>query len=88
MAAKHRALEEVVFCVAGRMEIAVDDGRQRRTFVLDDPRRGLYLPPMIWYDIGGFSSDTVYFAFASREFEESDYIRDRDEFGRLVRATV
>ena len=84
----HRTLEEVVFCLGGRMEITVDDGQHRRTFELDDPRRGLYLPPMVWYDIGNFSSGTVYLAFASREFEEGDYIRDRDEFRRLAQAVV
>jgi dTDP-4-dehydrorhamnose 3,5-epimerase-like enzyme len=84
----HRTLEEVVFCLGGQMEIAVDDGRQRRTFGLANPRRGLYLPPMVWYDIGSFSPGTVYLAFASREFEESDYIRHRDEFQRLAQAAV
>src|SRR4051794_35004282 len=47
----HRALEQVVFCIAGRMELMIDDGRERRVEVLDDPRRGLYLPPMVWHDI-------------------------------------
>jgi len=84
----HRALEEAVFCLAGRMELTVDDGRQRRRIVLDDPRLGLYLPPMVWHDIGGFAPGTVYAALASAEFEEADYIRDRAEFLRAARAAV
>ena len=84
----HRVLEQAVFCLAGRMEIVVDDGARRREFVLDDPRRGVYLPPMVWHDIGGFSPGTVYLALASAEFDEGDYIRDRDEFLRTARAAV
>jgi dTDP-4-dehydrorhamnose 3,5-epimerase-like enzyme len=84
----HRTLEQAVFCVAGRMELMVDDGRERRSVVLDDPRRGLYLPPMIWHDIGGFSPGTVYLALASAAFDEGDYIRDREEFLRAARAVV
>lgn len=76
----HFTLEEAVFCLAGRLEIAVDDGRGRHTHVLDDPRIGLYLPPMVWYDIAGFSAGTVYLAFASAPFDEADYIRDYDEY--------
>ena len=76
----HFALEEAVFCLSGRLEITVDDGERRRTYELEDPHRGLYLPSMVWYDIGGFSPGTVYLAFASAPFDEADYIRDYDEY--------
>jgi len=84
----HRTLEQAVFCLAGTMEIVVDDGERQRRFELDDPRRGVYLPPMVWHDIGGFRAGTVYFALASAEFDEADYIRDRAEFLRAVQAAV
>jgi len=80
----HLALEQAVFCLAGRMEITVDDGERRRPVTLDDPRRGIYLPPLVWHDIGGFAPGTVYLACASAEFDEADYIRDYDEFLRAA----
>jgi dTDP-4-dehydrorhamnose 3,5-epimerase-like enzyme len=82
----HRTLEQVVFCVSGRLEVEVDDGKQRRAFVLDDPRVGLYLPPMVWHDIGGFSPGTVYLVLPSADFDEADYIRDFDEYLAAVQA--
>lgn len=82
----HLSLEQVVFCVAGRLEVMVDDGAQRRTFALEDPRTGLYLPPMVWHDLGGFSPGTVYLVLTSADFEEDDYIRDHDEFLTALRA--
>jgi len=82
----HLALEQAVFCLAGRLELVVDDGERRRTVVLEDPRTGLYLPPMVWHDIGGFSPGTVYLVLASAEFDEADYIRDHDEYLAAVRA--
>lgn len=84
----HLNLEQALFCLAGRLEIAVDDGDRRRVHVLDDPREGLYLPPMVWHDIGGFAPGTVYLALASAAFEEADYIRDRDEFLKAVGAVA
>jgi dTDP-4-dehydrorhamnose 3,5-epimerase-like enzyme len=84
----HRALEQAVFCLSGRMELAIDDGRRRLDVTLDNPRRGIYLPSMVWHDIGGFAPGTVYLALASAEFDEADYIRDHDEFLQAVQAAV
>lgn len=84
----HRALEQALFCLAGRLEIVVDDGERRRPHVLDDPRRGLYLPPMVWHDIGEFSPGTVYLVLASAPFDEGDYVRDYGEFRRLRAAAA
>jgi dTDP-4-dehydrorhamnose 3,5-epimerase-like enzyme len=84
----HRALEQAVFCLAGRLEIVVDDGGRRRAHVLEDPRRGIYLPPMVWHDIGGFAPGTVYLVLASAPFDEADYIRDYDEFRRARSAAA
>lgn len=82
----HLELEQAVFCLSGRLEMVVDDGEERRTHVLDDPRVGIYLPPMVWHDIGGFARGTVYLALASAEFDEADYVRDYDEYLGAVRA--
>lgn len=82
----HLELEQVVFCLSGAMEMAIDDAESRRTFRLDDPRQGLYLPPMVWHDIGAFSPGTVYMVFASAGFDEADYIRDYDEYLAAARA--
>lgn len=82
----HLVLEQAIFCLAGRLEMTVDDGERRQTHALEDPRQGLYLPPMVWHDIGGFSPGTVYLVFASAPFDEADYIRDYDEFLRTARA--
>jgi dTDP-4-dehydrorhamnose 3,5-epimerase-like enzyme len=84
----HLALEQVIFCLGGRLEIVVDDGERRHPHVLEDPRRGLYLPPMVWHDIGDFAPDTVYLVLASAPFEEADYVRDYGEFRRLRAAAA
>jgi dTDP-4-dehydrorhamnose 3,5-epimerase-like enzyme len=80
----HRDLEQVVVCVAGRCRFEVDDGRSRREFVLDSPKRGLYLGSMIWREMHDFSSDCVLVVLASRLYDADDYIRDYEEFRRLT----
>jgi uncharacterized RmlC-like cupin family protein len=82
----HSELEQVVFCLTGAMEMVLEDGRDRRSFRLEDPREGLYLPPMVWEDIGGFAEGTVYMVLASARFDESEYIRDYDAYLATVQA--
>ncbi len=82
----HIALEQVVFCLCGRLEVSVDDGRRRDAFCLDDPRSGLYLPPMIWQDLADFTPGSVYLVLASARFDEGDYIRDHGDYLAAVGA--
>ncbi len=84
----HLELEQAIFCLVGSLEIVVDDGHDRQPHRLDDPCRGLYLPPMVWHDIGGFAAGTVYMVLASSKYAESDYIRDYDGFLSAVAAAV
>lgn len=76
----HRELEQALFCVSGELEIVVSDGRGRRRVRLDDPRRGIYLPPMVWHDLRRFAPGTVYLVLTSAPFSEDDYIRDYGDY--------
>ncbi|MDX6590659.1 MAG: hypothetical protein QOI84_1933 [Solirubrobacterales bacterium] len=82
----HISLEQVVFCVAGRFDVVVRDGTRRRKFAIEDPRLGLYLPPMVWHDLDGFSPGTVYLVLTSAPFDRNDYIRDYGEYLTATRA--
>jgi hypothetical protein len=80
----HREIEQLVIPLSGGFEVAADDGAQRRAFSLDDPRFGLYLPAMIWHDLAGFRADSAYYVLSSGRYDESEYLRDREEFQRLA----
>jgi UDP-2-acetamido-3-amino-2,3-dideoxy-glucuronate N-acetyltransferase len=62
----------------------VDNGTARQEFRLNQPDVGLYVPAMVWGSQYNYSSDAVLLVFASHEYDASDYIRDYDEFLRLV----
>lgn len=81
----HRDLEQVVVCVAGSCRFDVDDGRARRSFVMDSPTRGLYLGSMVWREMHDFSPDCVLVVLASRLYDPDDYVRDYAEFQRLTK---
>ena len=80
----HRQLEQLIIATSGRFEVAVDDGAERASFILDRPDRGLHVPKMIWRDLVNFSSEAVCLVLASHHYDESDYFRDYDAFRTAV----
>ncbi|MFC4452163.1 FdtA/QdtA family cupin domain-containing protein [Deinococcus sonorensis] len=80
----HRDLEQVLIAASGSFEVVLDDGRARRTFLLNRPYHGLYLPRLIWRELENFSSGSVCLVLASLRYDEADYYRDYDEFIRDI----
>lgn len=80
----HRECEQLLLCVRGSVRVAVDDGRERAEFLLDGPSTALHIAPLVWATQYRFSGDAVLVVLASHPYSESDYIRDYDEWLRLI----
>lgn len=80
----HKNLEQVAICVKGSCRIVLDDGKSKESIVLDSPDKGLYINNNKWREMHDFSKDCVLLVLASDIYDESDYIRDYEEFLRLV----
>ncbi|MBI5210958.1 MAG: FdtA/QdtA family cupin domain-containing protein [Elusimicrobia bacterium] len=76
----HKRLEQLILAPYGRFEVLLDDGVDKRVDVLDDPGTGLYIPPLIWHEMRGFSEGAVCLVLASDRYDESDYYRDYAAF--------
>lgn len=75
----------VLINVSGSSKVLVDDGHKKEIIVLDKPRMGLYLGPMVWKEMYDFSPDSVLLVLASEHYIEGEYIRDYDEFIKAVK---
>ena len=82
----HIKLEQIIIALSGSFEVLVDDGYTRKNFFLNRPHYGLYIPPGIWRELLNFSSNSVALVLASEFYDESDYIRDYDEFKDMIKA--
>lgn len=80
----HRAQHQLLIMLAGRCEAVVDDGVTRTAVTLDDPARALYLPPMLWLELGAFSAGAICAVLTSGDYDPADYVRDRAEFEALA----
>jgi UDP-2-acetamido-3-amino-2,3-dideoxy-glucuronate N-acetyltransferase len=76
----HRRCHQFLVCVAGRVTVAVDDGRNRAEALLDDRTLGVYVPPMVWASQFSYEPDSVLLVLASHAYDASDYIREYDVF--------
>ena len=80
----NRETEFVLINVSGSSKVLVDDGSKKEVIVLDKPRMGLYLGPMIWKEMYDFSPDSVLLVLASQHYQEKEYIRDYQKFVQEV----
>ena len=83
----HRKCEQFLVALHGSVSCIVDNGSNRSEFLLDHPSIGLHMPPMTWGTQYKYSSDAVLAVFASRPYEDADYIRDYEEFVALTNGT-
>ena len=76
----HRDCHQFLVAASGSFEVQLDDGKVKRTVMLNQPFRGLHIPPGIWASEVNFSSGAICLVLASHKYEEGDYIRDYKEF--------
>lgn len=80
----HKQCEQFLICLNGSVNITCDDGKNRKVYTLDSPLKGLYIPPMIWAEQFYHSSESMLVGLASHPFDEEDYIRDYNQFIKLI----
>ena len=70
--------------VAGKIVINTEtlDGIKSE-FILENPNQGLYIPNSTWRDMK-YTHNAVQMCIASNVYDEKDYIRDYEEFKKLV----
>ena len=76
----HKRLRQLVIALSGSFTVTLDNGRERKTVLLNHPWQGLVIETNTWRTLDDFSSGAVCLVLASDHFEEDDYIYDYDEF--------
>ncbi|MDO4232381.1 MAG: FdtA/QdtA family cupin domain-containing protein [Lautropia sp.] len=82
----HLTLHQYVIAVAGSFDIVLDDGKKRWRQHLNRADEAFYLPPMVWHELDNFSAGSICMVLASDVYDESDYLRDYEEFRMVLKA--
>lgn len=80
----HKKLQQVLICVHGSCKVKLDDGKEKEIIKLDCPNKGLFIANNIWREMFDFSEDAVLLVLASELYDESDYIRNYDDFIKYI----
>jgi len=80
----HYQTKQYLIAVNGSCKVTLDNGKTKQTFDLDEPNKGLFQDVLIWGAMHDFSNDCVLMVLASEYYNELDYIRDYNEFLKVV----
>ena len=80
----HKQLHQVAICLSGSCKMVLDNGFERESLVIDSPKIGVDLPPMLWHEMHDFSDDCILLVLASDYYNEEDYIRDYQKFKKAL----
>lgn len=75
----HKECAQLLVALSGRCDVVCDDGTEKKTITLDSSEKGMLIPPSIWAE-QTYASGTVLMVITDMIYDESDYIRDYDEF--------
>lgn len=80
----NRESEFVLINVAGQSKVRITDGAEELIVELNKPMMGVYIPKMIWKDMYDFSKDSVLLVLASTHYDGKEYIRDYQDYTKIM----
>jgi len=81
----HHLTHQVLICTAGECIVDLDDGKNKTSITLNKPNEGLLLYPYVWHVMHSFKPGTSLLAMADREYDETEYIRNYEDFIKLTK---
>ena len=78
----HLDLEQVIICAQGSFVLDLEDSNGRKKSIsLKNNNIGVYIEKgLVWRELKNFSPNCVVIVLASNHYNESDYIRNYEEF--------
>lgn len=80
----HKECHQFLVAASGSFEIELNDGKTKRTVMLNRPYFGLHIPPGVWAAEKSFSSGAVCLVLTSEKYDESDYIREYKDYLNFI----
>lgn len=80
----HKKLQQLMWCPYGEVEVILDNGKDRTSYLLDSPEKALLVLKGYWREMYWRKESSVLCVAVSDFYSEDDYIRDYDEFLKYV----
>jgi hypothetical protein len=82
----HHKTKQYLIAVHGSCKVTLENGIHSNTYELNNPSFGLFQDAMVWGTMHDFSADCVLLVLADQYYDESDYIRNYEEYKRALAA--
>jgi len=76
----HKKCNQLLCCVSGEVKLVCDDGNKQIEIVLNPKSEAILVPNGIWAEQKYLKDKSVLMVFCDQSYDESDYIRDYQEF--------
>lgn len=73
---RHKKTSQLLICTSGSCEVYCFDGKTKQRFTLNEPGKGLLVPPSDWHTMENFSENAVLLVLASESYDPNDYITE------------
>lgn len=80
----YKESEEVIIALSGSFDVVIKGEKGHTVHQLNRSYTALYVPPLNWRHLENFSTNAIALTLSSTAFSVEDYIRDVDEFEKLV----
>ncbi|MEA4924906.1 MAG: FdtA/QdtA family cupin domain-containing protein [Syntrophomonadaceae bacterium] len=80
----HKTLRQVMICIHGTCSLLLDNGTDKIVVPMHDRDQGILIDAMVWHEMYNFSPDCVLLVLAGDFYDESDYLRDYNEFLSVI----
>lgn len=82
----HKELKQILFCPYGKIQLILENNNGREEITLSDPSVGIIIDKPTWREMLWLEKNSVLVVAASDYYKADDYIRDYDEFKKLINA--
>ncbi len=72
--------QEFIVALSGSFDVILNDGEKEERFSLNRSYYGLLIPNRYWRRLENFSTNSLALIVSDKAYDESDYIRDFQEF--------
>ena len=80
----HKTLKQILFCPFGRIQLILENQHGREEIELSDPSVGVIIEEPTWREMLWLQKDSVLCVAASDYYDPMDYVRDHDEYRRMI----
>ncbi len=78
----HKKCIQALHCLIGKVEAQLESGGEKTSVILDNPGRIIVVPANTWLKLYFLEETTILNVYTSDLYEESDYIRNYNEFSK------